>query len=67
MTTWPNGHIIILAEQDEPWITGMSRLTRCDCNGMSADNPSHRLGPVTDSLAAGRMFNGRDAATGRKL
>lgn len=60
--TWPRGHLIVL-EGD-----GMPRtLGRCDCSGMSAGLPSHRLGPITDSLTAGRILAGRDIHTGRPL
>lgn len=56
---WPMGHLIILEGDGLP-----RKLARCDCGGMSATNPSHRLGPITDSLTAGRILAGRDPQTG---
>lgn len=56
---WPLGHLIILEGDGLP-----RKLERCDCGGMSAHLPSHRLGPITDSLTAGRILAGRDPHTG---
>lgn len=56
---WPNGHIIVLEGDGLP-----TKLGRCDCGGMSAANPSHRLGPITDSLRAGRILAGRNRKVG---
>lgn len=60
MVAWPNGHLVILEGDGLP-----TKLGRCDCGGMSAANPSHRLGPITDSLRAGRIMAGRNPDTGR--